>query len=240
MKNILFYILLFFLISCVTTINIKENEYKENEYYEVYLPDGQKIKVTKATYYNKGILKSVVIYKEEKIMINFPDKNRGEVKYIEYYDNGNVKYALIKDNSNFIMTIHTKKNVSNVKELMYYPNGILKKVVFSDDGISLILPDGQNSTIYAISYYENTKIESIFPLPNQKTIMPNGERLLSTEVRFDERGNIVCVWLYKGEAVTMPNGEKIKVNVVFYNDNGTIKEIGSPITEMKSPNLNVN
>jgi len=237
MRYVIILLLFFFLTGCVSSPKISEKKLKNPQYQDVVLPDGQKVKGTDVHYYNIGndILKSVVIHPDEKVRVVFPDNNSGEVDYISYYNNGVVKDAFIKSGSDSGIRIHTKRLVDNPKEVSYYQNGVLKKVTSSSDGFSLVLPDGQNSTIYAISYYDDSKIEAIFPLSDQKTVMPNGERLLSSEVRFNKKGNIERAWLYKDEMVTMPNGEKIKGEVVFYNDNGSIKKIVTPTTEIKLP-----
>ncbi len=236
MRNVivcLLFILLF--VGCKTTEKTEVKIEENSPYQEVTLPDGQKVLATNIVYYGRGVLKSVVIPKEEKVTVTFPDKNKAGIDYISYYDNGNIKEAFINRDSKSKIEIHTMQKLDNVIEVAYHFNGALKKLIASNEGFSLTLPDGQNSKIYAISYYEDTKIESIFPLANQKTVMPNGEWLLSSEVRFNENGNIDRAWLFRGEKVTMPNGEKVAGEIVFYNDNGTIREVVTPITEINLP-----
>jgi hypothetical protein len=104
---------------------------------------------------------------------------QNEEKYIEYYENGNIKKVIQYNNNLFLKNKNDYEKMGNGKVILYYPNGNVKEKGQLKNGVSY------GEYIY---YDENNKIRA---KRNFILLYNANNSYLNEEIFFDKKGDTI-------------------------------------------------
>ena len=114
----------------------------------------------------------------------------------------------------------------------------------------VFLPSGEKTKAASVVFYENGKIETVFPASSTKIHLPSGEKALMSPERYKAfgyfyNGSLSYGWIEKEIAVALPSGTKVKAKgYISYFQNGKLSSVSvsedSPIILPNGKRVNAN